>query len=45
MKRIVLVILLVSFFLSGCGETITGAAKDVRRVGKGIKSIFFKDSN
>ena len=45
MKKTIFLILLVSFFLSGCGETITGAAKDVKRVGKGIKTIFFKDSN
>jgi len=30
--------------LSGCGETIHGIGKDVRRVGKGVKTIFIRDS-
>ncbi len=45
MKRYILGLILLSFILTGCGETITGAARDVKRVGKGIKTIFFKDSN
>jgi len=43
-KCLILVILVV--FCSGiigCGESFSGAGKDVRRVGKGIKTIFVKD--
>lgn len=43
-KCLILVILAV--FCSGiigCGETFGGAGKDIRRVGKGIKTIFVKD--
>jgi predicted small secreted protein len=34
---------LAIFQLSGCGETISGIGKDARRVGKGVKTIFFKE--
>lgn len=30
--------------LSGCGETVQGISKDTRRVGKGIKTIFTRES-
>lgn len=31
--------------LSGCGETIGGVGKDASRIGKGVKTIFIKDSS
>jgi len=34
---------LIMFQLFGCGETISGIGKDARRVGKGVKTIFFKE--
>jgi len=36
-------LLLLVLQLSGCGETISGIGKDARRVGKGVKTIFFKE--
>ncbi len=30
--------------LSGCGETVHGVVKDTGRIGKGVKTIFFRDS-
>jgi predicted small secreted protein len=30
--------------LSGCGETVRGAWKDITRVGYGIKTVFVCDS-
>lgn len=39
---IVLVFICISTI--GCGETFSGAGKDVRRMGKGVKTIFVRDS-
>lgn len=36
-------ILLLITHLTGCGETISGIGKDIQRVGKGVKTIFFKE--
>lgn len=46
MKKIVFNIVLIAFTLSlfGCGETLNGAVRDVRRMGKGIKTVFVRDS-
>lgn len=33
-------LLLLGVLLTGCGETIRGAGKDVTRVGRGVKTIF-----
>jgi len=30
--------------LSGCGETVQGISKDAKRMGKGVKTIFIRDS-
>lgn len=45
MKKIISAIILIVFisFLAGCGETVKGAKKDTKRVGKGIKTIFKSD--
>lgn len=39
------IVLLLMAHLAGCGETITGIGKDVKRVGQGVKTIFFRDGN
>ena len=46
MKRTIGLILLTAFVMSitGCGETFMGVAKDVRRMGKGVRTFFFRDS-
>ena len=41
MKKRLILIILALIFIAGCGETFTGAARDVKRVGKGFTSIFF----
>ncbi len=45
-KKLIFVILLfiLAFQLSGCGETFHGVGKDARRMGKGVKTIFIRDS-
>ena len=45
MKKILAGAILISFVLTimGCGETISGATKDIRRMGKGVKTIFVRD--
>ena len=46
MKHFVLLIMLVAFvslLASGCGETMTGVTKDVKRQAKGVKTIFIRD--
>jgi len=45
MKKIISCIVLIVFisFLAGCGETVKGAKRDTKRVGKGIKTIFKSD--
>jgi len=45
MKRIMSTIVVFVFilFLVGCGETVKGAKKDTKRVGRGIKTIFKSD--
>jgi predicted small secreted protein len=47
MKRLTAFIVAVSFCLisTGCGETISGAGKDISRMGRGVKTIFVKESN
>jgi predicted small secreted protein len=46
LKRLILGIFLVMviFQLSGCGETLQGITKDATRMGKGVKTIFIRDS-
>jgi len=46
MKKVVLLTMLVAFvslLASGCGETMTGLTKDVKRQAKGVKTIFVRD--
>ncbi|MBL7156996.1 MAG: hypothetical protein ISS92_02410 [Candidatus Omnitrophica bacterium] len=46
MKQFILLIILVAFvslLASGCGETMTGVTKDVKRQVKGVKTIFVRD--
>lgn len=43
-KAIFLIVLaLFCSNIIGCGETVSGAGKDIKRVGKGIKTIFVRD--
>lgn len=45
-RRLILVALLTILVLqlSGCGETLQGLGKDTTRMGKGIRTIFIRDS-
>ena len=31
--------------LCGCGETVQGVKKDAQRMGKGVRTIFIRESN
>ncbi len=44
MKTLIFVFLLItiSVFLIGCGETISGVGKDVNRMGRGVSTFFFR---
>ena len=46
LKRLAIFIILAVFVLSatGCGETFSGIGTDVRRMGRGVKTIFVRDS-
>jgi len=35
--------LCVIIFLTGCGETFSGMGKDIRRIGRGAKTVVFRD--
>ncbi|MFH1791825.1 MAG: hypothetical protein ABH885_07590 [Candidatus Omnitrophota bacterium] len=39
----VILFILSTGILAGCGETLTGMSKDMKRVGKGVKTVFFRD--
>jgi predicted small secreted protein len=39
---VILILLLISIFLVGCGETFSGIGKDSQRIGKGVKTIFIR---
>ncbi|MFH1996060.1 MAG: hypothetical protein ABIJ27_03570 [Candidatus Omnitrophota bacterium] len=43
MTKIVAVVLLLSVFSLGCGETVHGVGKDSKRMGRGIKTFFFRN--
>jgi len=47
MKILILIIILISFSITlfGCGETISGVSKDAKRMGRGVKTIFIRDSD
>ncbi len=36
-------LLLVSFVLSGCGETVHGMVKDAKRIGNGCRTVFIRE--
>jgi predicted small secreted protein len=40
-----LVVCFIAAVLCGCGETISGVGKDLRRIGHGTKTIFIRDEN
>ena len=44
MKKMVLILLILAacFILYGCGETLSGAGKDVNRMGRGVSTFFFR---
>ncbi len=44
MKRLVLFVLLLAVcaVMFGCGETVSGAGKDVNRMGRGVSTFFFR---
>lgn len=37
--------IIAAIFLSGCGETINGVVKDSQRIGRGVKTVIFRDGN
>ena len=39
---VMVLILLSSLVIAGCGETISGISKDAGRIGKGVKTIFVR---
>ncbi len=41
--RVLSVIIIASFLLQGCGETIRGVGQDFNRMGRGVKTIFNSD--
>ena len=46
LKKIILLALLGILVLQlvGCGETVQGIKKDAQRMGKGVRTIFIRDS-
>lgn len=36
-------LLVLLAFLAGCGETVTGAVKDTRRIGQGVRKVFIRE--
>jgi len=36
-------VVIVVFFVTGCGETVRGLGRDMNRVGRGVKTIFVSD--
>ena len=46
MKRFFAIAILLAaatIFITGCGETFNGVAKDTRRIGKGVKTVFIRE--
>ncbi|MFH0764295.1 MAG: hypothetical protein V1927_04775 [Candidatus Omnitrophota bacterium] len=39
---IISIMIFLCLGLTGCGETISGAGKDVNRMGKGVSTFFFR---
>lgn len=46
-KKFIILFVLAGFCaaLAGCGETISGVGKDASRMGRGVKTIFIRDSD
>jgi len=46
MRKAFLALILIAFSVTllGCGETMSGVGKDASRMGKGVKTIFIRDS-
>ena len=44
MKKMILavILLMISVYLTGCGETVSGVGKDVNRMGRGVSTFFFR---
>ncbi len=40
---IIALLMVISFLSAGCGETVNGAIKDTKRMGKGVKTIFVRE--
>jgi len=38
-----IIILFLHFFTAGCGETLSGVGKDIKRIGHGIKTVFVRE--
>ena len=38
----ILLLVFASILASGCGETINGLSKDMRRISKGVKTVFMR---
>lgn len=43
MSSLLLLAVILSVFLSGCGETIHGMVKDTKRIGAGVKQVFVRE--
>jgi len=43
--KLILALVFVAFAAGGCGETLNGMARDVKRVGRGVKTVFFRDAD
>ena len=42
--KILAALMALAMLASGCGETISGIGKDAKRIGKGVKTVFIRDS-
>lgn len=46
MRRYIVLALVLAFtsiIMAGCGETINGMSKDIRRISKGVKTVFVRN--
>lgn len=44
MKKMILAVILfmLSIYMTGCGETVSGVGKDANRMGRGVSTFFFR---
>ncbi len=40
---LILSLIVIGAYLSGCGETFSGIGKDASRIGKGVKTVFIRE--